>query len=190
MLSLPWALKGQTIALKHTFASEPEHELFSYTFVEEDAKKATKENFIGNFVLGGIPPWDSTEISVNVVISEEQDNLYMTGIYQHASAVLCNFDAQTGILSIATQKLDSVYGTYDIRLETNIAAIPLELGYSDLMGSAEVISTCESDGFHIVSNAAGGALMEIRQVTLTPANPAALAVNAKNGLNVHNYISR
>ena len=35
-LSVPLALKGKTIALKHTYADQPEEELSTYTFVEED----------------------------------------------------------------------------------------------------------------------------------------------------------
>ena len=35
-LALPLALKGKTIALKHTYGGEPEEELSTYTFVEED----------------------------------------------------------------------------------------------------------------------------------------------------------
>ena len=35
-LSLPLALKGQTIALMYTYGSSEEHELCTYTFVEED----------------------------------------------------------------------------------------------------------------------------------------------------------
>ena len=35
-LALPLALKGQTVALMYTYGSSEEHELTTYTFVEED----------------------------------------------------------------------------------------------------------------------------------------------------------
>ena len=154
---------------------------FTETFsMADEAIIFTKEDFIGNFVLGGSDPWDGSAIAQDVTITEEEGELYMSNVHAYASPVLCDFDAETGVLSIKTQDLDSLNGKYDIYLATNDQNDgPIELAFG-LTGVAKVTATSAATGFYIASNVVGGALFGIADVTLTPSEaPAAPAAPAK-----------
>ena len=150
---------------------------FIETFsMADEAIVFSKEDFIGNFVLGGVDPWKGTALAEAIEIKEENDQLFILGV-TYADSIFCDFDAETGVLSIAPQELDTVYGAYDISLVTDSeddeATIDLAFG---LTGVAKVTSTSEATGFYLVSNVAGGAVSGMLNLTLTPsAAPAAPA---------------
>lgn len=143
---------------------------FIETFsMADEAIVFAKEDFIGNFTLGGADPWSGAAIDENVEIKEENDKLFILGV-TYADSIFCDFDAETGILSIAPQKLDTIYGAYDINLVTDSeddeATIDLVFGLS---GVAKIAPSSEATGFYLVSNVAGGAVSGMLNLTLTPA---------------------
>ncbi|MBR4564263.1 MAG: hypothetical protein IKO26_07420 [Paludibacteraceae bacterium] len=136
----------------------------------------SKSDFIGNFTIADP---DGAE---DIEIKDIDGNLAILGV-QYADTIWCDFNAETGALSIAPQKLDSLFGKYDITLYTIVgknystkATVDVVFGLS---GIARVAATSEASGFHLVSNVAGGAVAGYENFTLTPiAAPASVPAKA------------
>ena len=135
-----------------------------------------KEDFIGNFTLAGYSQFNGGAESLAVEIAEEDGKLVLHGI-DYCSGLVGEFDAETGTLSIAPQAQDSLYGAYDIAFYTTTAdgvstEAALEFGFG-LSGIAKLTASSEADGYLVRSEAAGGWLAGLYDLSLTPAAPAA-----------------
>ena len=135
-----------------------------------------REDFIGNFTLDGYSQFTGEAESLDVIIAEEEGELVLHGI-DYCSGLHADFNAETGVLSIAPQTQDTIYGQYDITFYTTTAAgasgkAVLQFAYG-LDGVAKLTKDCEADGYLVRSEVAGGWLAGLYDVTLTPAAPAA-----------------
>ena len=140
-----------------------------------------KEDFIGNFTLAGYSQFDGSAESLAVEIAAEDGKLVLHGI-DYCSGLVGEFDAETGTLSIAPQAQDSLYGAYDIAFYTTTAdgvstEAALEFGFG-LSGIAKLTASSEADGYLVRSEAAGGWLAGLYDLSLTPAAPAAAPAKA------------
>ena len=150
--------------------------IFTETFsLANEAIIFAKEDFIGNFTLAGYSQFDGSAESLAVEIAEEDGKLVLHGI-DYCSGLVGEFDAETGTLSIAPQAQDSLYGAYDIAFYTTTAdgvstEAALEFGFG-LSGIAKLTASSEADGYLVRSEAAGGWLAGLYDLSLTPAAPA------------------
>ena len=131
-----------------------------------------KSDFIGTFVMADAEGKEAVEIK------EVDGELVILG-FTYADSIFCDFDAETGALSIAPQLLDSLFGAYDVTLYTIVgeslsAKASVEIAFG-LSGIAKVTATSEASGFVLYSKVAGGAINGMENFTLTPAAPAAAA---------------
>lgn len=143
----------------------------TFTVTEKDVI-FEKSDFIGNFTLKGYSQFSDAAETVDVTIAEEDSVLVLHGI-KYCSGLECDFDEATGVLSIAPQVQDSIYGAYDIAFYTTTAAgasdkAALEFAFG-LSGVAKLTNTSEADGYLVRSEAAGGWLAGHYDLTLTPA---------------------
>lgn len=129
-----------------------------------------KSDFIGTFVIADAQGEELVEIE------EVDGDLVMLG-FTYADSIWCDFDAETGALSIFPQVLDSLFGVYDVTLYTIVgndlsakASVDFAFGLS---GVAKVTKSSAASGFVLYSAKAGGAINGMENFTLTPAGPVA-----------------
>lgn len=133
----------------------------------------SKEDFIGNFTLTGPSQFSGKpDAAMDVTIIEEEGKLVLNGV-DYCSPIVLGFDEETGAISIVPQKLDTIYGMYDITLYTTTAAgssatAALELAFG-LDGIVKITKTSEADGYLLGSNVAGGWISGYYDIQLTPA---------------------
>ncbi len=140
----------------------------------------SREDFIGAFTLNGTDQFEGTAASIDVEIADEEGTLVLHGI-DYCSGLALGFDEATGVLSLAPQKQDSLYGKYDITLYTTVgnntsttASIDLAFGLS---GVAKSTRTSEADGYLVRSVAAGGWLAGLYDLSLIPSEAAPAPAN-------------
>ena len=152
----------------------------TYTETFSQANEAIvfeKSDFLGFFAIA------DSETTEHIEISEESGELFILGV-TYADTIWCGFDEATGVLSIGAQKLDSLFGVYDITLYTIAdgdlsAEATVDLAFG-LTGVAKITATSEANGFVLYSRVAGGAVHGFEDFTLTPEDaPAAAPAKAQ-----------
>lgn len=141
-----------------------------------------KKDYIGNFTLTGVSPFDGSDMAQDVEIKEEGDDLIMLGVAR-ADTIVLGFDAETGAISIEPQFLPGVFsyeGTdYQIVLATfdadfNIGfTAKLEFAFN-LTGIAKLTANSEAIGYLIQAYQLGN-LDGCYDLALIPAPAAVVA---------------
>ncbi len=167
---------------------------FTETFtVAEDAIIFEKSDFIGNFSLDGFDPFYGDPASLPIEIQEVGEELAIIGI-DETDTIWADFDAETGILSIAPQELvDSftyrganyarAFVTMDDKFDENYEE-PLTFAFK-LNGTAVLTANCKMIGYLIFIPELGGALDGLFDVSLTPAAAPATGAPAKAPAALH-----
>lgn len=155
-----------------------------------------ESDFLGNFIFGGQSAFGDPDAAMPVQIQKDGDKLFLLGV-DYAAAIECEYDAETGLLSIYPQALDSLVlssGTFDMALYTLTAAgsvstsDPIQMTFG-LDGVMKVAAESPAVGYLLRSEAAGGWVDGYQNLTMTPATEPA-AASAKKSVKAHNSFVR
>ena len=151
-----------------------------------DAIVWEKSDYIGNFILSGVSPFDGSDMAQKVAIKEEGDNLIMLGVAR-ADTIVLTFDATTGSLAIEPQMLPGVFSyqgsdfpivlaTFDENFSIGFTK-PLVFAF-DLTGVAKLTATSPAIGYLVQAYGLGN-LAGCYDLALTPASAKAPVAPAK-----------